>query len=85
VKTYRYQINFDENATFYADVLDSDNPRGESIFDVIPLERNGEFFFQAYGMKHKNDIDGLEKFLKEIGVIEENARVISLDDFVSSR
>lgn len=82
MRTYVYEINFDENFTFYADVVDSDNPRGEVVFDVVPWERrNGEFYFQGYGMKHKNDIEGLEKFLKEIGVIEEDGRVMSLAEF----
>lgn len=85
MKTYVYRINFDENATFYAEVNDSENLRGETIFDVAPWERDGEFFFQGYGMKHKNDIDGLEKFLKKISVIEEDAKLVSLDDFISSR
>lgn len=85
MKTYVYQINFDENATFYAEVLDSENLWGDTVFDVNPWEREGLFFFKGYGMKHKNDTDGLEKFLKKIGVIEEDAKVISLDDFVSKR
>lgn len=80
-KIYVYQINFDENCTFYAEVLESENLRGDSIFDVNPWERGGKFFFQGYGMKHKNDTEGLEKFLKKIGVIEQDAVVLSSEEF----
>ncbi|MDD2609444.1 MAG: hypothetical protein PHX60_07055 [Giesbergeria sp.] len=79
---YVYCINFDVPGTFYADVRDSRNLRGETVFDIVPWEvSEGEFYFEAYGMSNKNDTNGLEKFLKKIDVIEEDAKVLSSDEF----
>ena len=75
---YVYCINFDApGGTFYADVLHSSNLRGESVFDLVPFDEN----FEDYGMKDKNDTEGLGNFLKRIGVIEEDAKVLSSEEF----
>lgn len=57
---YFYYINLDERGEFRADVR---NEKEETIYEI-----SDEIFEDGY-MKHKNDLAGLESYLKEIGMM----------------
>lgn len=82
-RLYVYSINLDTKGTFYADVcLVDDFKLGEDVFNIVPFEKSeGVFCFESYGMKNKNDVEGLEKFLKKIEVIESEAKVMDAIEF----
>lgn len=66
---YEYFINLDERGDFSADVR---NSNGKTVFDI----EGGEIFEDGF-MRHKNDIAGLEGYLKELGIIPKGGRLIS--------
>jgi hypothetical protein len=66
---YFYFINYDERGGFCANVQDES---GANVFDIkagdeLP-EGETSIFDNGY-MKHKNDLAGLESYLKDLGVI----------------
>lgn len=58
---YFYYINLDERGEFKADVR---NDKGETIFEI-----EGAEIFEDGFMKYKNDLAGLEVYLKELKVM----------------
>lgn len=74
---YEYTINLDERGSFNADVRDED---GKTVFEIKAGDELGEdetSIFEDGYMKHKNDIAGLEKYLKELGFMEPEAKLVS--------
>ena len=57
---YTYHIDKDERGEFSASVRDS---KDQTVFEV-----NSEIFEDGF-MSHKNDIEGLGKYLNDLGVI----------------
>jgi hypothetical protein len=71
--TYSYYINLDERGTFYADVRrDSDETTVYEI-KIDNDEENDSTIFEDGYMKHKNDISGLEEYLKSLSILESNS------------
>jgi len=58
---YEYYVNLDERGEFYADVRDPDE---QTVFEI-----HGFDIFEDGWMKHKNDIDGLKKYLEHLGIM----------------
>jgi hypothetical protein len=76
---YGYYINLDERGCFYADVR---NHQGTTVFEI---KTGGDLLddldFDDYNMKHKNDIQGLEKFLKECQIIKPTGHLLKSCNF----
>ena len=66
-KTYEYYINLDERGEFEADVRD---PNGKTVAEV----REG--IFEDGFMRNKNDISGLEDYLKSMKIIKPSDRLV---------
>jgi len=66
-KTYEYYINLDERGEFSADVRD---PNGKTVVEF------GEGIFEDGFMRNKNDISGLEDYLKSVKIIKSSDRVV---------
>ena len=66
---YTYCINLDERGSFYADVRDA---KDNTVFEVkAGDEYEGETsIFEDGFMHHKNDVEGLAEYLRELGVIQ---------------
>lgn len=62
VPTFTYCVNKDERGEFNADVRNAD---GETVWETY-----GEVFEDGY-MRHKDDMDGLAEYLRELGIMEE--------------
>lgn len=78
---YGYYINLDERGDFYADVRDSD---GQTVFEIRAgnslLEDVSSIFEDGF-MRDKNDLAGLTEYLRELGVIQQDAQVLAMTDF----
>lgn len=67
LSNYIYVVNKDERGEFYADVRDMLNE--ETMFEVVS-DKNGEIDLVRDGfMKHRNDTEGLELYLKSNDII----------------
>ena len=66
-KTYEYYINLDERGEFSADVRD---PNGKTVVEF------GEGIFEDGFMRNKNDISGLEDYLKSMKIIKPSDRLV---------
>lgn len=66
---YKYYINLDERGMFYADVR---NLNDKTIFEIKINPPYGVYdnIFENGYMKHKNDLKGLEEYLKQLGIME---------------
>lgn len=67
---YTYHINLDERGSFYADVR---NKSGKTVFEIKAgneLEDGETSIFDDGFMKDKNDIVGLQQYLRDLKVIE---------------
>lgn len=74
---YEYNINLDERGSFYADVRDED---GKTVFTIKAgdeLEDGESSIFDDGYMKHKNDLRGLEEYLKQLGIMEPGSKLVS--------
>lgn len=68
---YIYYINLDERGQFYADVRNPDTD--ESIYEIkigYGEDEDNNPIEDGY-MRHTEDIIGLEKYLKEMGIINQ--------------
>lgn len=68
---FYYHINLDERGEFYADVRDEND---KTVFEIKYDPNDPDFeedpdFFINMGMKHTEDIKGLEEHLKELDII----------------
>lgn len=68
-RTYEYYINLDERGEFFADVR---THHGRTVYTI-----NGGDIFEDGFMKHKNDIAGLESYMKDLGIITQGGRLIN--------
>ena len=77
---YGYYINLDERGMFYADVRDSS---AATVFEIRLgdnlLDEDSDF--EDYGMRNKEDISGLEKFLKECQIIKTTGALLNFFEF----
>lgn len=67
---YWYYINLDERGTFAADVRDDG---GNTVFE-INTDEDPDFFEMGW-MKHGKDINGLEEYLQNVGIIKSGDRL----------
>jgi len=65
---YTYHINLDERGTFFADVRDAND---KTVFEIHDFD-----IFEHGFMKHKEDIDGLRKYLVNLGIISPGDKLI---------
>jgi len=65
--TYEYYINLDERGEFNADVRDAD---GKTVFEF-----DGEFFDYGW-MDSKQDVVGLNEYLRTMNIIPSNSRTV---------
>lgn len=78
---YGYYINLDERGDFYADVRDAE---GKTVFDIRAGGSLGEdesSIFEDGFMRDKHDTSGLTEYLRSLGVIPQEAEVLSGSDF----
>lgn len=78
---YGYYINLDERGYFHADVRDAD---GRSVYEIRAGNSLGEDeadIFEDGFMRNKNDLAGLTEYLRELGLIQQDAKVLSMADF----
>ncbi|MDD2609445.1 MAG: hypothetical protein PHX60_07060 [Giesbergeria sp.] len=77
---YGYYTNLDERGMFYADVRDSS---GTTVFEIRVgdnlLDENSDF--EDYSMKNKQDVSGLEKFLKDCQIIKSTGMLLNFSEF----
>ncbi|MEM0998434.1 MAG: hypothetical protein AAGN35_15345 [Bacteroidota bacterium] len=64
-KPFLYWINLDERGDFNADVRDRDK---NTIWEIHDIDHLGDLIQDGY-MRHKGDVSGLEKYLRETQVI----------------
>lgn len=82
-KTYGYYVNLDERGSFNADVRDRS---GKSVYEVKAgdeLKEGESSIFEDGFMKHKDDLVGLTKYLREMGVIEKDSIILDMMSFES--
>lgn len=64
-KPYLFWVNLDERGEFNADVRDRDE---NTIWEILDLDHLRDLIEDGY-MRHKGDVSGLEKYLREMKVI----------------
>jgi len=72
---YRYYINLDERGSFYADVRDSHDKTVYEIKIEGDPENDSTVFEDGY-MNNKDDIEGLEEYLKNLRIIPKYGTII---------
>lgn len=74
-KKYEYIIDLDERGTFSCHV---DDPAGKEVWSASNEDNeDGEFSPVVDGfMKHTKDIQGLEKYLEEMGIMPKDAKLV---------
>lgn len=78
---YGYYINLDERGDFYADVRDAD---GQTVFEIragASLDEDESSIFEDGFMRDKDDLAGLTEHLRSLGVIPQDAKVLSASEF----
>jgi len=63
-QVFKYYINLDERGEFYADVRDPDE---KTVFEI-----KGFQIFEDGFMDNKDDIEGLEAYMVELGIMDED-------------
>lgn len=64
---FEYHINLDERGSFYADVRDACE---NTLYEIKSDDETGEIEQVSDGfMKHARDVDGLEKYLKQMEIL----------------
>jgi len=74
--SFQYFINLDERGSFYADVR---NTSGKTVFEIKAgdsLPEGETSIFEDGFMKHKDDLDGLKKYLVELGIMKPNQKLV---------
>jgi len=74
--TYQYYINLDERGYFYADVR---NSSGKTVFEIKAgdsLPEGQTSIFEDGFMKHKDDLEGLRKYLVQLGIMKEGQTLV---------
>jgi len=71
-KTYEFYVNLDERGSFYADVRDPDTDESIYEIDTEKIQQLGE---DGY-MRHNQDYEGLESYLKQLDIIKEDDGII---------
>lgn len=79
---YTYHINLNERGQFYADVR---NERGSTVYEIMTDDDGTCWQFDDGIMRHVNDIDGLEKYLKTLGVIGTDSRIVTEESMARMR
>lgn len=75
---FSWVIDLDERGSFRAHVEDAGGSRVFSCSNEDSEYEDGELWLIADGfMRHKEDTDGLEGYLRSVGAIGENDRVLS--------
>lgn len=75
-KTYEYHINLNERGMFYADVRDANEKSVYSIKIGYGEDEDNNPVENGF-MKNLRDISGLEKYLKSLGVISRDSKIVS--------
>lgn len=76
---FGYYIDLDERGEFRADVRNSVD---KTVFEIcVDGSEDCSNIFEDGYMEHKNDIDGLSDYLKDMGVIPKNGVLLSMEDF----
>ncbi len=75
-KPFTHHIDLNERGVYKMHV---ENPNGEVVFAVSSEDsEDGKFWPTEDGfMKHADDMDGLEKYLKEMGWMPDDAKLIN--------
>lgn len=68
---YVYVVNLDERGDFYADVRNART--GETVHEVRSDEEGKVWEIDDGFMKHKDDLEGLKKYLLDLKMIENDA------------
>ena len=66
--TFTYYINLDERGEFYADVR---NEKEKTVFEIQGYE-----IFEDGFMSHKNDVTGLQEYLRWIDIIPSESTIL---------
>lgn len=74
---YEYNINLDERGSFLADVRDENGKTVYWIKAGNELEDGESSIFEDGFMKHKDDLAGLEEYLKQLKIMEPEAKLVS--------
>jgi hypothetical protein len=78
---YTYHIDLNERGTFKAHV---ENTKGKYVFVIdIPCwddDTESNIFLDGF-MKHDEDISGLERYLKQLGIMKENYELVRGIDY----
>jgi len=66
--TFTYYINLDERGEFYADVR---NEKEKTVFEIQGYE-----IFEDGFMSHKDDVTGLQEYLRWIDIIPSESTIL---------
>lgn len=81
---YGYYIDLDERGSFLADVRDANEKTVYTIRAGDELGEDETSIFDDGFMRDKNDLSGLTKYLKDLGVIGPYASVVDMKTFEKS-
>lgn len=70
---YTYHINLDERGLFYADVRDAS---GTTVWEIREPNESGYSIFDEGYIRHKNDIAGIERYLRDL-------KIMTVDDYLT--
>lgn len=70
---YGFYVNLDERGEFYADVRDHNM---KTVYEVYETE-----IFEDGFMRGKDDLRGLTEHLVSLGIIHEDAEIVSMQEF----
>ncbi|WP_323025771.1 hypothetical protein [Castellaniella sp.] len=79
--TFGYYIDLDERGDFVADVR---NAEGKTVYEIRAgdsLDEDESSIFDDGYMRDKHDVSGLTEYLRSLGVIPQDARVLPMQEF----
>ena len=76
-KQYKYFIDLDERGWFNASVRDAED---NTVYNIEIGPNDTDNIFTQGFMKHKEDVDGLEQYMKQLKVIEDDSELVTTMD-----
>jgi hypothetical protein len=73
-----FYINLDERGAFYADLRDENE---ESLYEIHSEDDGSISLIEDGFMRHKEDLDGLQAYLVDMGMIDSCAEVLPASEF----
>lgn len=78
---YHYHMSYDEHKDEFFAYVDDGSKRGKTLFTIDSVEEVCSYI-QTGRMEHIDDTDGLEDFLKEQGILEDDDVIMLCEEMV---